>query len=80
MRQLRPHPWDSTPIDAIERRLAHLRGIFGVLSQTTHAPDIGDVTLSREDLVNLAWLVDDYLMEIHQWADRLHRASKKEVA
>lgn len=79
MKRIRPHPWDSTPIDAIDRRVAHLRGLFGVLGSAAHCRGEDELPLSREDLVNLTWLVEDYLSEIHEWAQRLHRAAGKEA-
>ena len=75
----RVHPWDSTPIDAIDRRIAHLRGVFGVLGSAAHSPAADELPLSREDLVNLTWLVEDYLTEISEWAQRLNRAARKEA-
>lgn len=78
MIKLHAHPWDSTPIDAIERRIAHLRGVFGVLGTAAQSPEADEMPLSREDLVNLTWLAQDYLVEIGEWAQRLDRAAKKE--
>ena len=80
MVKVRSHPWDSTPIDAIDRRVAHLRGVFGVLGSVAYSKADDEMPLSREDLVNLTWLVEDYLVEISAWAQRLHRDVKKGVA
>lgn len=75
----RSHPWDSTPIDAIDRRVAQLRGVFGVLGSVAYCKANDEMPLSREDLVNLTWLVEDYLSEISEWAQRLNRAARKEA-
>lgn len=68
------NPYDSQPIDAIDRRILHLRGLCGVLIATT-----GEAaeTFALDDLRNLCWLLDDYLNEISELAKGLHAAAQE---
>ena len=61
--RLPPHPWDSSPADAIDRRVAHLRGVFGIIGSLC-PPKASEITVNADDLGNLTWLVQDYLHDI----------------
>jgi len=76
MVQIRPHPFDSTPIDAIDRRLAQLRGVVGALSSVAHVQPNTEVLLCRDDLTSLCWLVQDYLDDIEQFIGQLHPSTR----
>lgn len=74
MFSLPPHPYDQSEIDAIDRRILHLRGLCGVLMAATGD---ADVACSLEHLRNLAWLLDDYLVEIADLAKGMHESSQE---
>jgi len=71
---LSPNLYDSTPIDALDRRITQLRGLCGVLIATT-----GEAaeTFALSDLRNLCWLLDDYLVEIADLAKGLHESAQE---
>lgn len=73
--RLPPHPWDTDPGEAIDRRVAHLRAVFGIIGALCK-PGAEEATIFPDDLGGLVWLVQDYLHDIEYCAERMD----KEVA
>lgn len=75
--RLPPHPWDSSPADAIDRRVGQLRGVFGIIGGLC-APDPEMRNVTPEDLSNFIWFVEDYIDDIAHCRKRMDAG--KEVA
>lgn len=76
--RLPPHPWDSNPGEAIDRRVAQLRGVFGIIGALSGPADKEPLSIHREDFSGLVWLVEDYLHDIEECGKRT--TLNKEVA
>lgn len=59
----------SFRIDEIDRRVAQLHGVLGVLMSAL--PPRGKAQVFTEDLRNVAWLLDDLIHEVNKHAQAL---------
>lgn len=65
----------SRYIDGIDRRVAQLSGLFGLLLALDH--EASDPTIYAKDFCATVWLLQDVLDEIHRHAQALFKQTQE---